>query len=165
VILDGVPILEAVERADARFAAAWWHWFFFAGSPHAERVITADPDAWYGLDDEKRRAMGSENYDYVTDALHDPLTVRAMVEDYRAGLGIDVEHAEEDRRTSRRVRCPTLVGWSLRDDMEELYGDPSRLWESWVDTPVSTTRIDSGHHVAEEKPDELSAALLDFLQP
>jgi haloacetate dehalogenase len=29
-ILDGIPILEALERCDARFAQAWWHWFFFA---------------------------------------------------------------------------------------------------------------------------------------
>lgn len=30
IALDGVPILEAIERCDARFAKAWWHWFFFA---------------------------------------------------------------------------------------------------------------------------------------
>jgi haloacetate dehalogenase len=164
VILDGVPIVEAVERVDARFATEWWHWFFFTSSPHAQRVITADPDAWYGLDAEKRRAMGGENFDYVADALRDPLTVRAMLEDYRAGLTIDVEHAEEDRRSSRRVQCPTLIGWSLRDDMEDLYGDPSKLWDSWVDGPLSTAQIDSGHHVAEENPGDLSAALIEFLR-
>lgn len=41
-VLDSVPILEALERTDARFAEAWWHWFFFA-TEEAERVITADP--------------------------------------------------------------------------------------------------------------------------
>ncbi len=45
-VLDSVPILEALGRADARFAEAWWHWFFFA-SDKAERVIAADPLAWY----------------------------------------------------------------------------------------------------------------------
>lgn len=164
VILDGVPIVEAVERVDARFATEWWHWFFFAASPHAERVITADPDSWYGLGDELRRAMGAENHDYVAAALRAPLTVRAMLEDYRAGLTIDLEHGEEDRRVARRIQCPTLVGWSLRDDMEHLYGDPSRLWEDWVDAPMSTLRVDSGHHVAEERPDEVSAALTEFLR-
>jgi pimeloyl-ACP methyl ester carboxylesterase len=59
VVLDGVPIVEALERADARFAELWWHWFFFA-SPQAERVITADPLAWYQPDPV---AMGQENYD------------------------------------------------------------------------------------------------------
>ena len=45
-VFDCVPILEALERADARFAEEWWHWFFFA-TEHAERVICADPLAWY----------------------------------------------------------------------------------------------------------------------
>ena len=48
-VLDSVPIVEALERADAQFAEEWWHWFFFA-SDQAERVITADPMAWYRLD-------------------------------------------------------------------------------------------------------------------
>ena len=30
VVLDSVPIGEALARADARFAHAWWHWFFLA---------------------------------------------------------------------------------------------------------------------------------------
>src|SRR5690606_40879351 len=46
-VCDGVPILEALEWADRRFATEWWHWFFFGASPHAERVITADPLARY----------------------------------------------------------------------------------------------------------------------
>jgi pimeloyl-ACP methyl ester carboxylesterase len=30
VVLDGVPILEALERCTERFARRWWHWFFYA---------------------------------------------------------------------------------------------------------------------------------------
>ena len=48
VVLDAVPIVEALERCDARFAASWWHWFFFAQPDKPERAILADPDAWYG---------------------------------------------------------------------------------------------------------------------
>jgi haloacetate dehalogenase len=29
-VLDCIPIGEHLARADARFALAWWHWFFFA---------------------------------------------------------------------------------------------------------------------------------------
>jgi hypothetical protein len=47
VALDSVPIGEALARADARFAQRWWHWFFFAQAQLPERVILADPDAWY----------------------------------------------------------------------------------------------------------------------
>ena len=47
-VLDSVPIGEALARADVRFATAWWHWFSFAQPEMPERVINADPDAWYG---------------------------------------------------------------------------------------------------------------------
>lgn len=158
-VLDGVPALDSAERVDARFAVAWWHWFFYAGSPHAERVVTADPDAWYQLDEAQ---MGPESHAYVRAAVHDPATVRAMLEDYRAGLSVDVEDDREAMASGRTIRCPTLVAWSEHDDLEELYGDPVALWRRWVDAPVSSARIDSGHHMAEENPEQLSAVLADF---
>jgi len=164
-VLDGVPMAEAVDRADARFATEWWHWFFFAGSPHAERVITADPDAWYGLDEDRKRSMGEDNFAYVATALHDPRTVRGMLEDYRAGLSVDAAHDRADRERGHRITCPTLVAWSVHDDMEHLYGDPSVIWRDWVSAPISTARIDSGHHMAEENPEQLAAALAEFLLP
>jgi haloacetate dehalogenase len=37
-LLDCVPIGEALARADARFATAWWHWFFFAQPDKPERA-------------------------------------------------------------------------------------------------------------------------------
>jgi haloacetate dehalogenase len=106
--------------------------------------------------------MGAENHDEFRAATRDPATVRAMLEDYRAGLGVDREHEEEDRRAGRTVRCPTLFLWSTRDDMERLYGDPLAVWQPWVDT-LSGAGIDSGHHMAEDNPAALSAALVDFL--
>ena len=45
-VLDAVPIVEALGRCDARFAQAWWHWFFFAQAEKPERAILADLDAW-----------------------------------------------------------------------------------------------------------------------
>jgi pimeloyl-ACP methyl ester carboxylesterase len=92
-VLDSVPVVEALERADARFAELWWHWFFFS-SDQAERVITADPVAWYRPD---RDRMGDESYADMVSAVSDPATVRAMLEDYRAGLHVDRGHDEADR--------------------------------------------------------------------
>lgn len=70
---------------------------------HAERVITADPDAWYGLDAEKRVALGPENFDYVAEAIRRPDTSRAMLEDYRAGLSADLEHDRAARDHGRTI--------------------------------------------------------------
>lgn len=160
-VLDSVPILEALERADARFATAWWHWFFLGASPHAERVITADPLAWYRPDE---NAMGTENYRDMTRAVSDPATVRAMLEDYRAGLTVDRANDEADRAAQRVITCPTLVAWSTEDDIEDLYGDPAGIWRSWVSGEVTSARIESGHHMAEENPAQLTETLVRFLR-
>jgi haloacetate dehalogenase len=160
VVLDSVPIGEALARADARFAAAWWHWFFFGVPEKPERAILADPRAWYRHDPAR---MGQENHADFLRAIDDPDTVVAMLEDYRAGLGVDRAHDDADRAAGRRVQCPTLVLWSVRDDMEELYGDPRKIWADWTADLRGGGRIDSGHHMAEEAPDELAAALIEFL--
>jgi len=161
VVLDSVPIGEALARCDARFAAAWWHWFFL-GNPaaDAERVINADPEAWYRAHG-KHQAMGHESWVDFTEAIRDPATVHAMCEDYRAGLTVDRAHDDADRRAGRRVTCPTLVGWSTRDDMEQLYGDPVAVWRAWAED-VTGVAIESGHHMAEEAPAALTEAILAF---
>jgi haloacetate dehalogenase len=157
VVMDAIPIAEALARADARFAASWWHWFFFGQTDKpAERVINADPDAWYRVD---RELMGEEAYADLRRALHDPEVVHAMVEDYRAGLREDREADEADRAAGRKVRCPLLVVWAARDDLEALYGDPLEVWRDWA-VDVSGLRLDSGHHMAEEVPRELAEAVL-----
>ena len=155
-VLDAVPNGESLARCDARFAAAWWHWFFLGQTEKpAERAISADPDAWYRPD---RALMGEENFADYARAIHDPATVHAMCEDYRAGLGIDREHDDADRRAGRRIACPVLVVWAARDDMEELYGDPLAVWEPWAGD-LRGARLDSGHHMAEEAPEALVAEL------
>lgn len=159
-ILDGVPILEALERCRAEFATRWWHWFFFGQPEKPERAILADPDAWYGGSPE---AMGAEAYADYRAAIHDPATVHGMIEDYRAGLGIDREHDEADRRKGRRITCPTLILWSLRDDLEFLYGDVLAVWESWTTTRQGRG-LDCGHHMAEDAPAELAKEILLFLR-
>ena len=160
-VLDGIPAVEALERCDAKFAASWWHWWFFGQTDKpAEEWICRDPDAWYAGADPER--MGAENYADHKRAIHDPATVHAMLEDYRAGLGIDAEHDEADRAAGRRIACPTLFACSIHDDMEELYGDPLAIWRAWADD-VRGARIDSGHHMAEEAPGELAAVLGEFL--
>jgi haloacetate dehalogenase len=158
-LLDGIPIAEALARCDATFAARWYHWFFFGQTAKpAERFINADPDAWYTATAEQ---MGAEAYADYRRAIHDPQTVHAMMEDYRAGLGIDRANDEADRSAGRRISCPVLLLWAARDDLEELYGDPLAIWRDWADD-LRGRSIDCGHHIAEEAPGELAAELAAF---
>jgi haloacetate dehalogenase len=160
VVMDAVPIGEALARADARFAAMWWHWFFLGQTEKpAERIINADPDAWYRADADQ---MGRDNHADYLQAIHDPATVHAMCEDYRAGLGIDRLTDDADHLAGRCVTCPTMLLWSTRDDMEDLYGDPLAIWRDWA-TDVQGHSIDSGHHIAEDNPEALALDLRQFL--
>ncbi|MCR2763894.1 alpha/beta hydrolase [Microbacterium sp. zg.B48] len=161
VLMDCIPISEHLARADARFATMWWHWFFFAQPGTPERVINADPDAWYLGDPE---TMGAENHAEWRHAIHNPQVVRAMLEDYRAGLTVDRAHEEADRAAGRRLQCPLLVLWSLRDDLEELYGDPLEIWREWA-ADLRGHGIDCGHHMAEEAPGALADAVTNFFPP
>ena len=39
-------------------------------------------------------------------------------------MSVDRVHDDSDRAAGRQLQCPTLVGWSTHDDMEQLYGNP-----------------------------------------
>lgn len=159
-ILDAVPIAEALRRADARFAQSWWHWFFFGQPGKPERAILADPDAWYRDDPD---AMGAQNFADYRRAIHDPATVHAMIEDYRAGLGVDRADEEADLAAGRGVAAPTLVLWAARDDLGDLYGDPLEVWRPWA-SDLRGHAVDSGHHMAEEIPDVLADEIRRFVE-
>jgi haloacetate dehalogenase len=106
--------------------------------------------------------MGAGNHADLWAALHQPAVVHGMVEDYRAGLGIDRAHDAADRDAGRRVACPTLLLESAHDDLD-IHGNPADIWAPWLTRPLRHHTIDSGHHQAEQAPDAVADALLDFL--
>lgn len=161
VVMDGLPLIEHLDRTDARFAQAWWHWWFLGQTDKpAERVINADPDAWYSTPPPDR--IGVANHADIWSALRDPEVVHGMCEDYRAGLRIDRQHDEADRAAGRRVACPTLLLESAEDDID-IHGDPTAIWRPWLTQALRHRVINSGHHQAEEAPGEVADALLWFL--
>ena len=136
VVLDGVPIAEALERCDARFAASWWHWFFFAQTEKPAEDVDRRATRWPGTAATRRR-WAPRTTPTGCARSRDPAVIRAMVADYRAGVHVDRDHEAADRAAGRRVTCPTLFAWSVHDDMEELYGDPLAIWRAWVDGPAA----------------------------
>jgi haloacetate dehalogenase len=159
MLLDSVPIVEHLERCTETFARLWWHWFFFAQPGKPEQAILADPEAWYG---NSATQMGDEAYADYLRAIHDPATVHTMIEDYRAGLGIDRDHDVEDRRQGRKIACPLRVLWARDDDLETLYGDVLAVWQPWA-TDLSGHQLPCGHHMAEEIPERLANEIAGFL--
>lgn len=158
VVMDGIPIYEVLSRADWRFAKSWWHWFFFAQTEKAEAAIHAQPDLWYPPE----AAHGVENrLDYLA-ATRSLQVVRGMLNDYRAGLEFDYDDDRRDREAGRHLQCPLGVLWSLHDDMESLYGNPAEPWANWSDQIVLQKGVLSGHHMAEEAPEDVAHQIRTF---
>jgi haloacetate dehalogenase len=161
VVMDGLPIVEHLERLNEAFVRTWWHWWFYGQTEKpAERVINVDPDAWYRTPSPQE--MGEGNHADVWSALRDPAVVHGMCEDYRAGLRIDRAHEEADRAAGRQIACPMLLLTATEDDLD-IHGDPEAIWRPWVSGKLHSAPIQSGHHQAERAPDELAQSLREFL--
>jgi haloacetate dehalogenase len=165
-VLDILPTYEHYRLTDMRFAMAYWHWFFLT-QPHPlpEKLIGGDPDwffkrNWPGADEPPDFFAAEAIKDYWR-AFSNPKTVHAICEDYRAGATYDYRLDETDFGV-RKIACPLLVLWGTKGIIEKLY-DPIEIWRGWADE-VRGRAIDSGHYLAEERPDETLRALLEFLR-
>ncbi|HUZ03078.1 MAG TPA: alpha/beta hydrolase [Thermomicrobiaceae bacterium] len=159
-VLDIVPTGDAFRRADMDFGLTFWMWFFLAQpAPLPERLIGADPDAFYLplLDRVPAVADPEALADYL-EYLRDPATIHAMCEGYRAAATIDYALDEADRGR-RRVSCPLLALWA-RDPLDVWY-DVLGVWRDWADD-VRGRVVDCGHYLPEEAPDETYAELQRF---
>jgi haloacetate dehalogenase len=159
-VLDIIPTGEAFRRTDMNFALGYWHWFFLA-QPHPlpERLIGADPDAFYlrrGRDLFAEAALAEYRR-----CFRDPATIHAMCEDYRAAATLDRQLDEADRMAGRRISCPVQALWGDKGSMGTWY-DVLAVWRDWADD-VRGGPIPSGHYLAEEAPEETLAALEPFL--
>jgi haloacetate dehalogenase len=157
-VLDIIPTGEAFRRTDMAFALGYWHWFFLA-QPFdlPERMIGANPDNYYL----PNRALFDPDAlaDYLR-CVHDPATIHAMCEDYRAGASYDSALDEADVAAGRKIACPLLALWGKRGPMHDWY-DVLEVWRDWADN-VDGQAIDSGHYLAEEMPEETYKALHAF---
>jgi haloacetate dehalogenase len=161
-VLDIIPTGEAFRRADMAFGLGYWHWFFLA-QPHPlpERLIGADPDAFYFRSD--RSQFDPAAMSEYRRCFSDPATIHAMCEDYRAGASTDTALDLADRAVGRRITCPVLVLWSARGYLPKWYDVP-QVWREWAED-VEGRGLDCGHYLPEEAPDQTLAALEPFLMP
>jgi len=126
VILDAVPIGEALARCDARFAAAWWHWFFLgqtdkpAGRILREPVGTGSPrvrasDHGGTMPDPTQRYRFEWRAEFSNEALN-ALHAEAF------------DHAVQDHDWLAQVRTHSL-GWVCAFDADTLLGFVNVPWD------------------------------------
>lgn len=165
-VLDVMPTETVWDRADARFAPAFWPWSLLAQPEQLpERILAAAPEAV--IDDalggwgSPAAAFSPEVRAAYMQALRDPAHIHAICEEYRAAATLDGEH---DRAAGRRIGCPLLALWSARGGLKTWYaeaGGPIALWQAWGDD-VQGRSIDAGHFFPEEAPEQTAEALNRF---
>jgi haloacetate dehalogenase len=163
-VLDIVPTVEVYRRADMAMGLGYWHWFFLSQpAPFPERVISADPEAFFagGSMAGGEEQFGAEAFARYRDAWNEPQAVAAFCEDYRAGATVDYVIDDGDRVAGNRIGCPALALWGSRGALPAWY-DVLAVWREWADD-LRGREVDATHYLAEDAPDEVAAELESFL--
>ena len=172
-VLDIMPTAYVYSHVDRRLATAYYHWFFYlqpADLP--ERLIAGDPIGYLhallggwggsGLSAHPPEALAAYERAYA-----DPAARHAMLEDYRAGAAIDLEHDAAAEDAGQRVRCPLLVLWGGAGVVGGGADDPLQVWRSYVADPGlvrGRALADTGHFLVDERPAETLGEIERFLR-
>ncbi|AWN54356.1 alpha/beta hydrolase [Methylobacterium sp. 17Sr1-1] len=163
-VFDIAPTATMYARTDKAFATAYFWWFFLIQpAPLPERLIGADPEYFLRTHLEgQSKTPGCPRPDLVAEYLRvyrDPATRHAICEDYRAAATIDLAHDAADAEA--RVEAPLLALWGAKGTVGRTYD----VLETWREKArdVRGRALDCGHTLQEERPEEVSAALLAFL--
>lgn len=164
-VMDIVPTHHLLSHLDRKVAAAYYHWFFLAQpAPLPEAMILADPDRFFeacllGWGGARLDDFDADQLAAYRAAWHDPATVGAMCDDYRAALRYDFDLDAAD--LGRRVACPALVLYGARGAMARAYDVPG----TWTDrlADMRAQALPGGHFFIDTAPEATARALLDFL--
>ena len=164
-VLDILPTLHVYSHVDRRLATAYYHWFLYI-QPYdvPERLIAGDPIGYLhtvlGRFGGSVDAFAPEAVAEYERVFADPDARHAMMEDYRAGASIDLEHDRAD--IGRRVEAPLLAMWGTRCVVGRGPANPVAVWREHA-TDVRGVGLDAGHYLVEERPEESLATIRRFL--
>jgi haloacetate dehalogenase len=165
-VLDVIPTVDMWAALHGPGGVFAFHLYLLAHPADLpERMIAADPDAFFGhfLDLWTRRpaAIPADVRAAYLTACRTPDAVHAICEDYRASATVDVEHDEADRQAGRRIDVPVLAMWQDPGELV-LPFDPEEVWSSWA--PHLRTRVlPGGHFLPEDCPEEVASAVTELL--
>lgn len=162
-ILDIIPMTLApdmFQKVDSNFGRDTYHWFFLSQPCDLpERLIGADPEFFlrWTLESWGRREgwLSEEAFAEYIRTFRDPASIHATCEDYRAGVTADAEDGP-----AGRIAAPLLSLWGRESKFGRRF-DPVAYWRTLCDE-VSGVEVPGGHFIAEESPDEVAAALIDW---
>jgi haloacetate dehalogenase len=162
-LLDIVPTRTVYTQVSKNLATWYFHWFFLIQpEPLPEMLLGGQAEpflrnfAFRGLIPD---ALDEAVFAEYLRCFANPQTLHAMCEDYRAGASIDLQHDETDLATL--LPCPTLILWGVHGAMHRLF-DVLETWRPRA-PDAQGKALPGGHWLPEECPNELAAALLEFL--
>ena len=128
-VFDVIPILEAWNRSDARFARTYWPWILLSQKqPLPESYLLGAPDAVFH-NPFGQGSFGPEILEEYVSTYRDPARVHGICEEYRAAATIDVEHDPADKEASRKIECPMLHLWAEGGPLDTFYAKTEGRWE------------------------------------
>jgi len=171
-VLDILPTEWVYSHLDFRVAKAYYHWFFYL-QPYdlPERLIACDPIGYLhallgGWGSSGMEAYAPEAVAEYERNFSRPGARHAMLEDYRAGASIDLEHDAESAAAGRRVACPLLVLWGGKGVVGGGEQSPLDVWRSYATDPSLVTgraMDEAGHFLVDEVPDATLGEIRAFL--
>ncbi|SFQ27404.1 haloacetate dehalogenase [Roseivivax halotolerans] len=164
-LMDIVPTHHLLRDLTMEVASAYYHWFFLAQpAPFPETLIGHDPDAYFercllGFGKAALSDFSPQLLAEYRAAWRDPAAIRAMCDDYRAAIEVDV--SDDARDLDRSVTCPALVLYGADGAMARLMDVP----ETWAPrlADMRAKAMPGGHFFPDQAPDATTAALMDFL--
>jgi haloacetate dehalogenase len=163
--LDIVPTHHMLHNIKRGWAVDSYHWFFMAQPyDYPEAMIEA-----YGFERYIRRKLDKKGVgmsaftpealaEYIRCCTHE--NIHAVCEDYRAAVGIDLEHDEADLAT--KIAMPMLVLWGEKSHVNRSY-KPMEAWRERA-SDVRGRMLACGHYPAEQAPDETYDELRAFFR-
>ncbi len=163
VLLDIAPTREMYAQTSARFAKAYWHWFFLTQpQPLPETMIGFDPEGFWKLkcfnQVQGKVPFSSLAMTEYLEAFAQPDAIHASCEDYRAAASIDIDHDNAD--TGRKLTTPTLALWAKHGVIESCF-DALDLWRQRAEQ-IEGKVLEATHYMAEEIPDQIAAHMSEF---
>ena len=153
-MLDNLPTYTLMPKNFTKeYASALHHWFFLSqASPYPETMIQNSLDLYMtrSFSRAPQGAVTKEAYDEYRRCYSDPASIHAACEDYRAGVGIDLEHDEAD--WDKKIQCPLLALWAAKGNVARFF---SPVLDHWKEKALDARGrgLDAGHYLAEEVPD------------
>ena len=153
-LLDGLTMPKQLLKSS--------YMFFFQLPRLPEKAVSANDfaalRAGFRTNTVRPGAISEEDADHYVEAVSRPGALTATINYYRALF----RYPSETQVLQKKVEAPTLVIWGEKDVfLSPELAEPGPLW-------VPNLRVDrlpdASHFVAEDRPDEVNALLLDLLR-